>query len=606
METSILEQSRKSKGINKFVHKWKILVTLLIVALLAYGAFSFFGDTNDADKIVEKQTYTVKSDDIKISIETDGKVVAEDGVELSFNSSGTTIAAIYVNEGDYVTKGDKIAKVDTTYMEIDLASAYAGLKIAKANLLEKEQGATGTELALAAKAVEQAELNLAQIREQNEVDIARAESDLIGAKEDLDDIDTEIEKQQLIINQSLEDSILKVNAAILTVNNALVEVRNVLESNNRSFRDVYLGALDSQSLRDTEQIFTLVKKEYQTHNENFSNVVFEDEEEVILENLASALALIRSTGEMMSSMTELLNNTISGSAFTQTELDNLKNSISNMAEKVNIKEESLVNAKQSIDSAKLEDPEETLQDKYDDAILNLESVTLKAKAAEEDAILQLETANLQLDQKSEITATDLTSLKAQVDQAQYRIDKLLYDIQLATLYVPIDGEIAQLNGKVDEYIVNDNTTSFATILNKDTFYIEVYIEEMDINKINVGQKIYATFDAIEGAELTGEVSYVSLTSKIDNSGIVTYLVRILLDDTKEIAIREGMTTFVEFVISEINDILVVPVSAVVNYEGKPSVQMESGEWINILTGFTDGSMVEIIDGLKSGDKIYKQ
>ena len=56
---------------------------------------------------------------------------------------------------------------------------------------------------------------------------------------------------------------------------------------------------------------------------------------------------------------------------------------------------------------------------------------------------------------------------------------------------PIDGVVAALNYKKGD-IVTDNTKSMATILNKNTLYIEVNVEESDISKIKVGQKAEAT------------------------------------------------------------------------------------------------------------------
>ncbi len=102
--------------------------------------------------------------------------------------------------------------------------------------------------------------------------------------------------------------------------------------------------------------------------------------------------------------------------------------------------------------------------------------------------------------------------------------------------------------------------------------------------------------------LEGEISFISLTSKTSNNGIVTYLVRVIF--TKgEHQIREGMTAYLDFVISEARDILIIPVASVRNVAGKPSVQAQSGEWAPVTTGFTDGKNVEVIGGLNAGDKI---
>ena len=64
-----------------------------------------------------------------------------------------------------------------------------------------------------------------------------------------------------------------------------------------------------------------------------------------------------------------------------------------------------------------------------------------------------------------------------------------------------------------------------------------------------------------------------------------------------------MTAFVDFVIAEAPDVIIIPVASVRNVEGKPSVEAVDGSWIPVVTGFTDGKNVEVISGLEVGDKI---
>jgi HlyD family secretion protein len=143
----------------------------------------------------------------------------------------------------------------------------------------------------------------------------------------------------------------------------------------------------------------------------------------------------------------------------------------------------------------------------------------------------------------------------------------------------------------------------ATIINNDTLYIEVNIEEADISKLKVGQKAQATLDAVEGLTLEGEVSFISLTSSTSSNGIVTYLVRVALSNTGETQIREGMTASIEFIISEAKNVLTVPVDAVRNISGQPSVQKADGTYAVVTTGFTDGKKVEVLSGLAAGDRV---
>lgn len=48
------------------------------------------------------------------------------------------------------------------------------------------------------------------------------------------------------------------------------------------------------------------------------------------------------------------------------------------------------------------------------------------------------------------------------------------------------------------------------------------MEEIDIVKIHTGQIVHISFDALEGINFTGSVTFISPSSSIDMNGIVTY------------------------------------------------------------------------------------
>ena len=233
----------------------------------------------------------------------------------------------------------------------------------------------------------------------------------------------------------------------------------------------------------------------------------------------------------------------------------------------------------------------------------MEKAKKDAASAETSARLSLETAQNNLNQQLEpASASEIASARSSVASAQSSVNKTWYQIQEATLTSPIDGEIVLLNGKTGDIVVTEKNEPFCTILNKDVFYVETQIEEVDINKIQQGQKAHVTIDALNSAQADGEVSFVSLISE-ESNGIVTYKVRVILENTENIDIREGMSVYIDFVIAEARDVLKVPVQAVKNIDGKPSVTFEDKTIRNVTTGFTDGKDVEIISGLEIGEKV---
>jgi len=82
----------------------------------------------------------------------------------------------------------------------------------------------------------------------------------------------------------------------------------------------------------------------------------------------------------------------------------------------------------------------------------------------------------------------------------------------------------------------------------------------DSIKLKVGDKADVTFDAIDGLQLEGEVSYISLTSTTNSNGIVSYLVRGTISNTATSPVRQGMTASINFITAEKLNVLTVPVA----------------------------------------------
>lgn len=134
---------------------------------------------------------------------------------------------------------------------------------------------------------------------------------------------------------------------------------------------------------------------------------------------------------------------------------------------------------------------------------------------------------------------------------------------------------------------------FVTIINTDAFYVEASVEEGDIVKVKNGQAVHISFDAIESLTLTGKVVYVNEKADIDENEIVSYGVEVLFANTDP-RIRDGLTASVDFITKEVNGVLTIPVQSVKNRNGKATVVLENRKIREVVTGFTDGKMVEAI------------
>ena len=157
---------------------------------------------------------------------------------------------------------------------------------------------------------------------------------------------------------------------------------------------------------------------------------------------------------------------------------------------------------------------------------------------------------------------DLALKKAELDQAQRTYDRLKDGAdadQLAVLEArldaaeagvaalsvtaPFDGMIASLDATTGSSIHAGETA--ATLADFSEWLVKTTdLTEIDVVKLEPGQPVTVTLDAIPAVELQGEILSIGQTYA-ENQGDVVYEVTILLDDTHP-AMRWGMTASVKF------------------------------------------------------------
>ncbi|MCK5510181.1 HlyD family efflux transporter periplasmic adaptor subunit [Candidatus Parcubacteria bacterium] len=620
MSESILEASQKAKknGFFGFFKRKSTFIFLGLILIIAGGSWFYFNDKEEKEtKVSAPKELTVKKGNLQIAIESDGKVVAEDGVKLSFsvNSDTLEVKELFVKEGDSIKKGDKIASVKTYDLEYDLNRAYAGYQSALASYNEKIAGATDDEIARAKASIEQAEISL----EQSKISLEKTKT---AAREKIANAEKAIEtaKEELDKNKSIEDSedvldaykdiVDTVKSVSITLESILPDSDEIIGVDNTSINDVFennLGVKDSSTYAFAKNTYSIARNNKEELDDLAVFLSVEDSYFEIDSVVEKTVNVLSDTENHLFAMQKMLSASIVSTSLSQTQLDSFKATINSNRSSINTKIFAL-----DADLENLKDAKDGLDDylsDYNDAFEDLEIAKeeVKQDIANSEASLVSRELSLRNEEQNynellaPLTESELASARSSLTTAAINVDKAKNDLSRAILESPIDGEVALLNYKAGDIILNDDTGPVVEIINNDTLFIEVNIEEADISKLKVGQKAYATFDALNELRLEGEISFISLTSKTNNNGIVTYLVRVIFENPETAQVREGMTAFVDFVIAGVSDVLQIPVDAVRNVNDKPSAQLKSGEWIPVVTGFTDGKHVEVISGLNAGD-----
>lgn len=195
-----------------------------------------------------------------------------------------------------------------------------------------------------------------------------------------------------------------------------------------------------------------------------------------------------------------------------------------------------------------------------------------------------------------LTKDDYTDLeKTVIDDAYVLAEK---DFRAAEQkYKDADKEVNAASAQVQAAKVAYNELSY------DKPVVTVYINEIYVPRISVGQPVTITFDALKDTPLTGRVLDIEDTGDIQG-GVVTYETHISIDNPPS-GLRRNMTAIVTIDIIRKDNTLSVPMSAIIYNNGKTYVQTIGNE--NNLAEVTLGAKgltkVEILSGIEDGTRI---
>jgi macrolide-specific efflux system membrane fusion protein len=224
-----------------------------------------------------------------------------------------------------------------------------------------------------------------------------------------------------------------------------------------------------------------------------------------------------------------------------------------------------------------------------------------------DKILIKEGDNVKKGQRlMEMSSTErATLLDAAAAKGQKQLEHWSKLYQSTPLLSPEDGQIIFLP-TVPGQGVNTGTT---LMIMSDHLVINTQVDETDLAQIKLDQRATITLDAYSDQPFQGTVKRISYFSTMVNN-VTTYQVFVWPDKVPEF-MRSGMTANVVFNTNEKKGILLVPSEAVQqdgthSYVLVPSTDPKAkGEpqTVTVQTGITDGKQVEVLSGLKEGDRV---
>lgn len=199
--------------------------------------------------------------------------------------------------------------------------------------------------------------------------------------------------------------------------------------------------------------------------------------------------------------------------------------------------------------------------------------------------------------------------KESIEDAESSLDEVIDTKTDYSITAPSAGKIIRKDALEGDTI--NNQSSLCTIYDLSAVTFEMYVDELDVKSVAVGQEVKVTADALENTEISGVVTNISLESTT-NGGVTQYPVTVRIDKVGELL--PGMNVTGEIVVAKSEGVLAIPADALVRgdmvYVKDDSVKEANGnvpagfKAVQVETGLTDGNYIEIKSGLTGDEEVY--
>lgn len=267
----------------------------------------------------------------------------------------------------------------------------------------------------------------------------------------------------------------------------------------------------------------------------------------------------------------------------------------------------------------LEDDMEDLQKEIE----SLQTEIQEAVRTYNQAVRDLETGKLEAQNTYD---TDTYYANVASSWYQLQLESLNYDKEASynsyqsavsklenfNAYIVGNDVISEYDGIItDVYLSEGDSVTKNTVLvslyNTDEITMDVDLSEDDYEAIDKDGKVYISCDAYPDDQFTGYISEVSDATYDSSTATVYYTVTVTLQGDNLTGLYEGMSGEVTFVTKETQEVTYVSNRAITREGTKSYVKVrdESGNIVKkeVTTGFSDGTNVEIVEGLSEGDVV---
>jgi HlyD family secretion protein len=215
-----------------------------------------------------------------------------------------------------------------------------------------------------------------------------------------------------------------------------------------------------------------------------------------------------------------------------------------------------------------------------------------------------------------VDTAKLKQARAQVMQSEASLKQLEEQLSYTTIVAPMDGIIlsrdVEVGAAVSSILVLGSTATLVMTEGDTTqVYVQGKVDEADIAHVYMNQPARIKVESFRDRVFNGKVTKIAPLG-VEKDNVTTFEVRVSIDNPGG-ELKANMTANAEILLDEHKGVLTVPENAVM-YDGQKNAtvdvpdksQKEGKRKIPVKVGLSNGSVTEIVSGLKEGDQVVLQ
>jgi HlyD family secretion protein len=210
----------------------------------------------------------------------------------------------------------------------------------------------------------------------------------------------------------------------------------------------------------------------------------------------------------------------------------------------------------------------------------------------------------------------LKQARAQVMQSEASLKQLEEEQGYTTIVAPMDGVILSRDVEIGDavssiLVLGSTATLVMTEGDVNEVYVDGKVDEADIAHVYMGQPARIKVESFRDRTFNGKVTKISPMG-VEKDNVTTFEVRVSINNPGG-ELKALMTANAEILLDEHKGVLTVPENAV-TYDNQKNASVEIPDKkqkdgtrkVPVTVGLSNGSVTEILSGLKEGDQVVLQ